>query len=245
MRRVLVIALAFSALAVTTGCPKPPEKGECKSSADCAKQEGYGKVCVEGRCQECGADADCKEGFVCRTNKCVPKPQCAQDADCPSGQLCQNDRCVPRPAPQVGSACASDAECGADMSCVNGKCAMKSAGAVPPECADAGAFTIRFGFDQASLDAQSKDALQKLSDCLKRAPARRLVIAGHADERGTTQYNVALGNRRAEAARKYLSDLGLSAPAETVSYGEEKPLCTEATEACWARNRRDEFQVER
>jgi peptidoglycan-associated lipoprotein len=245
MRRALVATLAFAALAVT-GCPKPPEKGECKSSADCEKQEGYGKVCVDGRCQECGADADCKEGFVCRTNKCVPKPQCAADADCPSGQLCQDERCVPKPAPTVGSTCGGDADCGADMSCVNGRCAARAAAAaIPPECADAGAFTIRFGFDQSILEAGAKDTLQKLSDCLKRAPARRIVIGGHADERGTTQYNVALGSRRADAARRYLSDLGLSAPAETVSYGEEKPLCTQATEDCWARNRRAEFEVER
>jgi peptidoglycan-associated lipoprotein len=240
MRRVLLV-LAFTAIAVT-GCPKPPANGECKTSADCEKQEGYGKVCVEGRCQECAADADCQAGFVCRTNKCVPKPQCAGDADCGAGMICQGERCVQRPA----GTCGGDADCGAGQQCVDGRCAaIEAASAVPPECADAGAFTIRFAFDQSNLTAQSQDSLQKLADCLKRAPARRLVIAGHADERGTTQYNVALGSRRAEAARKYLSDLGSTLDAETVSYGEEKPLCTEATEDCWARNRRDEFQVDR
>jgi len=223
MRRISLLVLALTALAVT-GCPKAPQNGECKESADCAKQEGYGKVCVEGRCQECSADADCKDGFVCRTNKCVPKPQCTGDADCGADQMCEGERCVakpPPPAPEVTTP------------------------AVPPECVDTAAFTIRFGFDQSNLTAQSQDSLQKLADCLKQAPATRLVIAGHADERGTTQYNVALGNRRAEAARKYLADLGLTAAAETVSYGEEKPLCTDASEDCWAQNRRAEFQVER
>jgi peptidoglycan-associated lipoprotein len=224
MRRVFLVALAFAAVAVT-GCPKPPAKGECKTSEDCAKQEGFGKVCVDGLCQECGADSDCQAGFVCRANKCVPKPQCTSDADCPADQMCQAERCVPRPQERAPEPAAAPA--------------------VPPECADAAAFTIRFGFDQSTLTAQSQDSLQRLSGCLKQAPARRLVIAGHADERGTTQYNVALGSRRAEAARRYLSDLGLSVSAETVSYGEEKPLCTDATEDCWARNRRDEFQVER
>ena len=223
MRRVLLV-LAFAAVAVT-GCPKSPEKGECKTSADCEKQEGYGKVCVEGRCQECAADADCQAGFVCRTNKCVPKPQCAGDADCGPGQMCEGERCVSRPQEPAPEA--------------------PIAPALPPQCADAGAFTIQFGFDQANLTAQSQDSLQRLADCLKQAPARRVAIAGHADERGTTQYNVALGSRRAESARKYLSDLGSSAGAETVSYGEEKPLCSDADEACWARNRRVEFQVDR
>jgi len=245
MRRVLAVAIALSALAVT-GCPKPPANGECKTSADCANQEGFGKVCVDGRCQECAADADCKEGFVCRTNKCVPKPQCAADADCAAGQVCRDERCVPKPAPTVGSPCGGDADCGADMSCVDGKCAMKQAmSAVPPECADAGAFTIHFAFDQSILDARAKDSLQKLAECLKRAPAKHVLIQGNADERGTSQYNVALGSRRADAARKYLSDLGSGTSFETVSYGEEKPLCTQATEECWARNRRDDFRVDR
>lgn len=245
MRRVLFPALAFAAI-VVAGCPKPPEKGECKSSADCEKQEGYGKVCVEGRCQECAADADCKSGFVCRTNKCVPKPQCAAAADCPQGQMCQDERCVPKAAPEVGSVCASDTECGPDMTCVDGRCAVKSmAPAVPPECADLSAFVVHFGFDQSILEGPAKDNLQKLSDCLKRAPAKKLLIAGNCDERGTTQYNIALGSRRAEVAKKYLADLGLTLSTDTVSYGKEKPLCKESKETCWAKNRRDEFQVER
>jgi peptidoglycan-associated lipoprotein len=116
---------------------------------------------------------------------------------------------------------------------------------VPPECADASSFTIRFGFDQATLTADSQGSLQKLADCVKQAPAKRITIAGHADERGTTQYNIALGSRRAESARKYLADLGVGSGLETVSFGEEKPVCTDASEECWARNRRGEFQIER
>lgn len=224
MRRVLLIALTFAGAAALSGCPAKPKSGECKTSADCAEQEGYGKVCVEGRCQECGTDADCREGFVCRQNKCVPKPECQADADCPAGQQCEGERCVAppaaaEPAPQTS--------------------------AVPPECADESAFTIRFGFDQSTLTSDSQGKLERLADCLKQAPATRIEVAGHADERGTTQYNIALGSRRAEAARKYLSDLGAGGRIETVSFGEERPVCTENTEECWARNRRAEFQVDR
>jgi peptidoglycan-associated lipoprotein len=225
MRRLVLLAFSVSAAAALSGCPAKPKSGECKTSQDCLAQEGFGKVCVEGRCQECAADADCRDGFVCRSSRCVPKPQCGADADCPAGQRCEGERCVaarvePEPAPRAEAA-------------------------VPPECADAGAFTVRFGFDQATLTADAQGALQKLADCLKRAPAKRVLVQGHADERGTTQYNIALGARRAESARRYLGDLGAGGKLETVSYGEEKPLCAEATEACWARNRRDEFQVER
>jgi peptidoglycan-associated lipoprotein len=116
---------------------------------------------------------------------------------------------------------------------------------VPAQCADTSAFTIRFGFDQSTLTSESQGSLQKLADCVRQAPAKRIVISGHADERGTTQYNIALGARRADSARKYLSDLGVASKLDTVSFGEEKPLCSDQTEDCWARNRRDEFQVDR
>lgn len=228
MHRALLLTFTVLGLAALAGCPAKPKDGECKSSKDCLAQEGYGKVCVEGRCQECAVDADCKDGFVCRGNQCVPRPQCQADGDCPAGQRCENDRCVAERAAAEGGA---DAE--------------RGAGAVPPECADASAFTIRFGFDQATLSGDSQGSLQKLADCLRSAPAKRVVVSGHADERGTTQYNIALGARRAEAARKYLADLGSGAKLETVSFGEEKPLCADGTEDCWARNRRAEFQVER
>jgi peptidoglycan-associated lipoprotein len=226
MRRALLLAVSATALAALSGCPAKPKSGECKTSEDCLKQEGFGKVCVEGRCQECAVDADCREGFVCRGNACVPKPQCATDADCPAGQRCEGERCV-----------AAAGEAGGGE--------VGRAGAVTPECSDAQAFTIRFGFNQATLGTDSQGTLQKLADCLKQAPAKQVVIAGHADDRGTTQYNIALSARRAETTRKYLSDLGASGRLETVSFGEEKPLCADATEDCWARNRRAEFQVER
>lgn len=223
MRRALLFWLSIGGL-VLAGCPSKPKNGECKSSQDCLAQEGYGKVCVEGRCQECGADADCQAGFVCRSNKCVPKPECQADADCPSGQRCEAEHCV---APPVEAA------------------PPPERAAVSPECTDPSAFTIRFAFDQSNLTPDSQARLQKLADCLRDAPAQRVVVSGYADERGTTQYNIALGSRRAEAAKKYLTDLGSSVSIETVSYGEERPLCTESTEECWARNRRDEFQVDR
>ncbi|HEX9308833.1 MAG TPA: OmpA family protein [Anaeromyxobacter sp.] len=232
MRRVLLLAVTTAALATLAGCPAKPKSGECKSSQDCLEQQGFGKVCVEGRCQECAADSDCKEGFVCRENKCVPKPQCTKDADCPEGQRCEADRCVPRRDEAAEARRKAEEE-------------RQKAAAVPPECGDGAAFTIRFGFDQATIGAESQGSLQKLAECVKRAPAKKITVSGHADERGTTQYNIALGARRAESARKYLSDLGVATKLDTVSFGKEKPVCTEQTEECWARNRRDEFQVDR
>jgi peptidoglycan-associated lipoprotein len=225
MRRVLLLTFLVAGLATLAGCPAKPKNGECKTSQDCLAQEGYGKICVDGRCQECGKDSDCKDGFVCRSNKCVPKPQCQGDADCGPGQRCENERCV---AAQRAEAPAAPA-----------------APSVPVECADSSTFTIRFAFDKSTLTPESQGTLQKLAGCLKRAPAKKVLVQGHCDERGTTQYNIALGARRAEAAKKYLGDLGAPGGLDTVSFGKEKPLCTESNEDCWARNRRDEFEVNR
>ncbi len=229
MRRVVLLALCVSGALALTACPSKPKNGECKSSQDCADQAGYGKVCVDGRCQECSQDADCQSGFVCRSNKCTPKPQCTSDAQCPSGQTCQGERCVAKQAAVTPDTTTGNA----------------AAGAVSPECQDPGRFTIRFGFDQATLTSDSQSNLQGLADCLKAAPAKRVVVQGNADERGTSQYNLALGSRRADAARKYLSDLGVSGTIDTVSFGKEKPVCRQSSEDCWAKNRRDDFVIDR
>jgi peptidoglycan-associated lipoprotein len=242
MRRVLLLALCVSGALALTACPSKPKNGECKSSQDCAEQSGYGKVCVDGRCQECGADTDCQTGFVCKANKCSPKAQCQGDLDCPAGQACQGERCVARPA----GTCGTDRDCAAGSTCQAGKCtAAMSTNEVPMECEDAARFTIRFGFDQATLTGESQGTLQTLADCLKTAPARRVTVQGNADERGTAQYNLALGARRADAARKYLSDLGVSGGIDTVSFGEDRPVCRQANEECWAKNRRDDFVIDR
>jgi peptidoglycan-associated lipoprotein len=239
MRSSLALPLLVLGSFLLTACPAKPKNGECTVSADCAAQAGFGKVCVEGRCQECGVDADCREGFVCRGNACVPKPQCGTDADCPPGQACQGERCVAR----AEGTCGSDRDC-PEGTCQDGRCVARQA-TVPDDCADGAAFTIRFDFDRSELRDESRTTLQRLHDCLRRAPAGRVVIQGNCDERGTTEYNVALGSRRAEAARKYLLDLGTSGSLETVSYGEERPVCREASEPCWQRNRRDDFSIER
>jgi peptidoglycan-associated lipoprotein len=252
MRRNLFLALCVFGALVATACTPKPKNGECKTSQDCASQAGYGKICVDGRCQECGQDGDCQAGFVCKDNKCSPKPQCAGDMDCPAGQLCQGDRCVARPA----GTCGSDRDC-AGGTCQNGRCVAAAAdaytsepeaastGAVPAECQDAAAFTIRFGFDQATLTSEAQSTLQRLADCAKKAPVRRMTVQGNCDERGTAQYNIALGNRRADAARKYLSDLGVGGAIDTVSFGKERPVCRQNSEDCWARNRRDDFVIDR
>ena len=105
---------------------------------------------------------------------------------------------------------------------------------------------IYFDFDRYEIRPDQRQALKANADLLKgRLSNFRLVIEGHCDERGTNEYNMTLGDRRANAARQYLIDLGISpVRIRTISYGEERPADPGHNERAWARNRRGYFQVE-
>jgi OOP family OmpA-OmpF porin len=103
---------------------------------------------------------------------------------------------------------------------------------------------IYFDFDKYSIKPEFRDAFKKNADWLKANKDYKVRIEGNGDERGTNEYNMALGQRRADAAAKFLMSLGVGKDRiGTVSYGEEKPLCMEHSEDCWSKNRRDDFVV--
>lgn len=103
---------------------------------------------------------------------------------------------------------------------------------------------INFSYDSYTLDSGSKSVLNANAAWLKANPDKKVQIEGHCDERGTNEYNMALGANRARAAQDYLRTLGIEASrVSVVSYGEELPLDTSDTEASWAKNRRDHFNV--
>ena len=102
---------------------------------------------------------------------------------------------------------------------------------------------IQFGYDSAELNDAARAVLQQKLSVLRRHERLRVEVSGHADERGSDEYNLALGLRRAAAAKQFLTAYGVDADRITiVSFGEERPLDTAATEDAWARNRRGEFQ---
>lgn len=103
---------------------------------------------------------------------------------------------------------------------------------------------IHFDFNDYSIRAQDGQILQSNADWLSKHPNTRVQIEGNCDNRGSEEYNLALGAKRAQAAKDYLETLGIAGDRmSTISYGKELPLCTENTDECWAENRRDHFVV--
>jgi peptidoglycan-associated lipoprotein len=99
--------------------------------------------------------------------------------------------------------------------------------------------TVHFAYNEYNIEDADKSVLGRQAQWLAKYPAVRVTVEGHCDERGTREYNLALGARRANAGKEYLVSQGVStARVETVSYGKERPICTESNEACWAQNRR-------
>jgi peptidoglycan-associated lipoprotein len=227
---VLVSILALSALG---GCARKWKNGECESSENCKEQAGYGKVCVQGACQECGQDSDCKAGFACKANRCQPRPECESAADCPAVKTCQAGRCA-TPTAECGPD-SGGRSCGPGRECAGGRCL---AATPPPDpCGDLG--SVYFAFDSATLTAEARPTLEHDAQCVANEKVAALRVEGSCDERGTAEYNMHLGQRRADAVKRYLVNLGVpDMGVSTISFGKEKPVCMEHDESCWQKNRR-------
>ncbi len=104
---------------------------------------------------------------------------------------------------------------------------------------------VHFDYNDYSIRAQDGEILKANADWLTKNSGARVQIEGHCDNRGSEEYNIALGAKRAQAAKDYLATLGIAADRmSTISYGKELPICTEDTDECWAQNRRDHFVVQ-
>ncbi len=103
---------------------------------------------------------------------------------------------------------------------------------------------VLFEFDSASLTAEAQEILREKAEWLRDNPSARVIIEGHCDERGTNEYNLALGDRRAYSSKAFLTDLGIEdSRLTTISYGEEQPIAAGSTEDAWAKNRRAHFVI--
>ncbi len=143
---------------------------------------------------------------------------------------------LPPPPPTAGETTG-----GGDTSGMNDGSATGAAlpGSRADFIAQAGSDTVLFGTDMIDIDSTARAILDRQAAWLKKYPAVRVTIEGHADERGTREYNLALGDRRANSAKNYLAAAGISASRiSTISYGKERPVATGSDESAWAQNRR-------
>lgn len=218
----LLLAASFSLVALLgAGCrPKYPN---CDNDSQCHE----GEFCVNGRCQQCRTNADCPEGQSCNAGACQDIPgYCSANRPCPAGQECQNNRCVT----PVTTECDSARPCPAGQECQNGTCV--SAAPPPPACQPQ---AVYFEFDRSDLGDDDRSTLQSDANCIRERSLSSVHVTGRADPRGTEEYNLALGERRARSARQYLESLGVSGISIS-SRGEED--ATGSDEASWANDRR-------
>ncbi len=247
---------AILALALTTLVACKPEYPKCESDDHCRIDSKLSDVCVNGSCQECLEDAQCiaqkGDNFFCNSGRCDPKPDevatCAVHSDCTEGNHCDAGICVEGLAQKT---CQADIDCGPNAGCVSGFChegvAHTLASNDPCQSLSINTVTnelsfVKFEFNNHELSIQSRETLSNAAECLKLQPALKIVIEGHCDERGTQEYNLALGEKRASTVKGYLRNLGVeSVRMSTRTFGANKPRCMQPTEECYAINRRVEF----
>jgi len=230
---------------------------ECALDSHC----GAGNVCKNYKCASltgCTKDAECSDGKICKAGACTL--ECRADADCPAGNACENNRCVKKEP-----VCKDHKDCAQGQACRGGKCfvpgpndpeysAIFGPVAEPVGPGNSGIdfagnralcgteIRVYFGFNEAGVTDEGRELLGKAAQCLKQNPTLSVTIQGHTDERGSTEYNLALGERRALSVRGYLKDLGIDEKRLIpVSVGEERPLDSGKDEAAWAKNRRAEL----
>ena len=214
-----------------TSCGDSSKKPGCKSDKDCKNKQ----VCAAGTCVQCNTDKECPVGQRCSAHACV-QPECTSDAAC-NGKVCQAGKC---------KACATDSECGPGRTCNAGMCVAGKACSKNEDCADdedcvngaclkAGAgsstgdatctlSTVYFAFDDSSIQQSERDRLTANAQCIDKSKGKSVYLIGHTDTSGTEEYNIALSERRAQAAADYMARLG-SDPArlQVVPKGETEP----------------------
>jgi peptidoglycan-associated lipoprotein len=206
MKRTVQSVLLALAASAAAGCGGP-QYPNCQNDSQCHE----GEFCVNGTCQQCRPDeSDCPSGQRCVQGRCeTPEGYCSGNSDCPDGQECRNNQCVVR----------STATNETDLD--NGGCQLSP---------------IYFEYDSSDLDPRARDALSADAQCIQQREMSSVTLVGHCDPRGTEEYNLALGERRAQTVRTYLGNLGVdTGRVNTTSMGEEM---AEDDESTWPQARR-------
>lgn len=233
---------------------------ECRSEKDCGdRQKCEGYKCVEKTCGDvtcpggkrcdpttlgckwiCENDGDnpcdgdvCK---VCKSHQCIDKPPpCGQDSDCPGQQICKSTGSGACERQCVGG-CSGSKPCAAGKKCENGQC-------VEDACE---LKKVYYDYNRSFIRSDAKETLKENITCITKMKDKKIVITGHADERGTREFNIRLGERRAKSARSYLTKLGVEKDrfCTVVSKGKEEPEVPNAsTDEQHQKNRRAVFDL--
>lgn len=261
IRGLIAVLAAGFMLSLASGCS--PSYPECYEDEDCkasVNNKSYDEYCLNAKCAECRNDTHCSskkdESYVCNSGTCqrlngycnpdaginCPSPQKCRDrrcgpecypdsvdVDCPADYICENNRCVPKPE------CLVDDDCPAGQICKDKHCVDA------PVCQPRLAY---FDFDEATIRSDAKQTIEENASCLKsRSDVKSIQVVGHCDERGTEEYNMALGKRRADAVKGVLSNLGVKS-VSSKSRGSLDPVVSGASsESEHQRNRRAEFLI--
>lgn len=196
-----------------TGCS--PSYPKCDTDEDCHEAE----YCVNGQCQQCRDDSQCAAGQQCSQGRCdAIENYCGQVSDCGPGYDCTGNRCVSRPV-------TSEPEPVTQPD--SGPCQLEP---------------VYFEYDSNALEGSARDQLGRTASCIRQRGISAVHLTGLTDPRGTEEYNLALGDRRAGAAEAYLKSLGVEARITHSSLGEE--MSSGEDESGWARDRRVDVKAQ-
>lgn len=253
--QVMLATACILSINFLTACPKV-RSPHCTSDTECKTDGSLGAgVCISGQCQDCSVDTDCTEGSRCHEHRC--EAACSDDASCGAGfhcasgfcqrdctsddncdfnMTCQNNRCSVQK-----NMCSTDIDCEPGYSCASGMCTNQSV-VVTSDLSCKTTKVVHFAFDKSIVNSEEASVLDEVVQCLKSDAEMTFMLEGHTDSRGTTEYNLALGQRRADSTKSYLSKSGVDTKrVKTISYGKEKPSSSEENETGWAANRRVEI----
>ncbi|MEE2644491.1 MAG: OmpA family protein [Myxococcota bacterium] len=245
--KALSLSLLLLGLAACT-----PDYPKCETDEHCAEK---GEFCVAELCRKCREDSHCSgAGEICQANSCVRRPgYCDTEIRCPGVERCRENSCGPQCLEGnpddcagdeycSGGRCLSRPQCGENalrescdegFDCVSGRCQRRLTTCRPSE-------PIYFGFDRSRIERSQRSKLEEVAECLRSGSAATVLLAGHTDKEGSPDYNMSLGENRANAVRDYLIRLGVSSSLlSTVSYGEEQPAVNTGRRN--RKNRRVEF----
>ena len=209
---------AMMTLGLVAGCG--PNYPLCGEDSDCHS----GEYCVNGRCQICRSDADCGAGESCASGRCEATPgYCASSDQCASGEECRANRCVRAASNQS-------------------ELPTPPGNEPTPPALSCDVPAVYFEFESNELSSSTRDQLQTVARCARERNYGRLHLTGGCDPRGTEEYNLALGDRRARAVREFLRSLGIEANKLSVSSNGEEYARGE-DESGWARDRNVTIEV--